>query len=221
MKRGFVQGALRLGQISVITAALVATVHPASASPSQSKVDAVMGKARATVFSRLVEALEKSPSNVEIPWNNGDVSGTIIVYPSMGNTGSPMRSFKYTARDSEAEIIISGVRCRDQSGFWDACKGSAPDVSLAQDISNPLVQPLQENLSRLHYFAGQESGTMSPEFRQALVEFQSDEGITADGVANRQVLTASQSALERMGRRGNCESPPDAAGEALVCGKIR
>ena len=71
------------------------------------------------------------------------------------------------------------------------------DVVLHRGNTGENVRALQEALTELGYAPGPVDGTFGPATEQAVIDFQKDEGLVADGVAGEKTLTALNGALAR------------------------
>ena len=71
------------------------------------------------------------------------------------------------------------------------------DVVLHRGNTGENVRALQEALTELGYAPGPVDGIFGPATEQAVIDFQKDEGLVADGVAGEKTLTALNGALAR------------------------
>jgi putative peptidoglycan binding protein len=73
------------------------------------------------------------------------------------------------------------------------------DVTLKSGDSGDEVKQLQEALAALGYDVGEADGVFGAATEEAVMQFQADSGIEADGVAGPQTLTAVNEALSAIG----------------------
>lgn len=100
-----------------------------------------------------------------------------------GNFGAITRD-AVIAFQRDAGLATTGI-VNEQT--WNALQGSS-QVPNRPNLSNEQVRELQERLRDLSYFNGNPNGLVGPLTRNAIIQFQRDNRLYADGSANIQVL---------------------------------
>jgi N-acetylmuramoyl-L-alanine amidase len=75
----------------------------------------------------------------------------------------------------------------------------APTTTLKPGDTGPQVKRLQKALVFLKYSPGKPDGDYGPGTKQAVTNFQTAQGLTADGVVGPQTLAALKKALAKAG----------------------
>ncbi len=197
--------------------------------------DALWRNSQPTLRPRLNAALETSPSDLPIDWSDDatGLSAELVVHPANPVRPVPCRAFSYTVRQAGTAVLVTGTRCRHAAGLWEGTGSEDRLVPLGvtlpvergvaqPPVSTPdiLVRALQLNLRRLAYFDGPPDGIASASLRAAVMRFEQDENVPADGEPNSAVEDLSEAAIARIPAPGACPgvTPP---GDTVVCGQVR
>jgi surface antigen len=184
------------------------------------EADEIVRQGRTIVRPQLSDQLEHSPANGrETDWRdlNSGLSGQITVYSIATRNGQPCRSFKYTVQGARVIVTVSGLRCRDMSGFWDVA--GVPDIVGSHDLTDASIKHIQVNLGFLAYYTGPSDGLPSPELANAVAAFEQDEGVAPDTVKDR-LFDLTEDAVRRAGRPGHCDPPAALSNQGtIVCGR--
>lgn len=100
-----------------------------------------------------------------------------------------------TQADISSKIIymrlyeVFAAQYQEQQAASGAAQSAAGQAIAGQEVQYQLVLQTQTALTVLGFYAGETDGIFDEETRQALIQFQTAYGLTADGTINQQVVT--------------------------------